>query len=229
MRNVREDFRHYARFCYRSESALWCAPRVLLAHPAALAVLWYRFGSWVRRFPVPLIKQLLQLWYWLWMPFVRAYSGVQLLPQTRIGPGLVILHFGGVVITRDCEIGPNCVLYHNVSLVTAKSRRGPKIGANFYAGVGTIIVGEVTIEDHVTCGAGSVVTRSVPRGAIVGGVPARILRFADEHDRFTENKSGGSKSPPEWMQAPDSLNQLAATDQVAPDQRSLIQERSSLT
>ena len=38
--------------------------------------------------------------------------------------------------------------------------------------VGAIIMGDVTIEDNVTCGAGSLVTRSVPRDAVVAGVPA---------------------------------------------------------
>lgn len=47
------------------------------------------------------------------------------------------------------------------------------------------------------------VTRSIPRGAIVAGVPASILCFRTERDRFSENRSGGSKARPEWMAPPD--------------------------
>jgi serine O-acetyltransferase len=135
------------------------------------------------------------------MPLVRVFTGVQIQPHTVIGPGLAILHFGGVVITRECEIGPNCLLYHNVSLVTMRSNHGPRIGANFYAGVGTTVIGEVTIEDDVTCGAGSMVTRSVPKDAVVAGVPARILRFRVQGENNAENRTLGAQTPG-WMSLP---------------------------
>ena len=135
------------------------------AHPAALAVIFYRFGAWAWRLRVPVLREALLIVYAAGMPFVRALTGVQIQPQTRIGPGLTILHFGGVVITRECEIGPNCLLYHNVSLVTMRSRRGPRIGANFYAGVGATVIGEVTIEGfasdvNLALGVGEATVRS---------------------------------------------------------------------
>lgn len=181
---------------------LWTLPYILYTHPASAAVMWYRFGSAAWRFGIPVIKQVWQLTYLLGVPLVRMYSGVQIQPQTIIEPGLAIMHFGGVVITRDCRIGPNCLLYHNVNMVTMKRGQGPRIGANFYAGVGTTIIGDVIIEDDVTCGAGSVVTRSIPRDAIVAGVPARILRFRQEGENNAENKTARWR-PPEWMEWPD--------------------------
>ncbi len=202
--NVREDLRHYAQYCYRDKSLLAVLLRVLYAHPASLAVMWYRFGSASWKLKIPVLKQLGQVIYLLFLPFVRIYTGVQLLPQTRIGPGLIILHFGGVVITRETTIGKNAVLYHNVSLVTAKSRWGPKIGDHFFAGTGTTIIGDVVIEDNVACGSGSLVTRSIPRDAIVTGSPARIRRFRDPSDRFTENMTS-PKRPVTWMKPPDGM------------------------
>ncbi len=199
--NLRADLRHYSRFCYENRPVWAVWPHILYAHPAAAAVIWYRFGSMAWRLSVPGVREVLQALYLLGLPLVRMYAGVQILPQTLIGPGLAILHFGGVVITRECEIGENCLLYHNVNLVTMKSRRGPRIGANFYAGVGTTIIGEVTIEDNVTCGAGSVVTRSVPKDAVIAGVPARILRFRKPNENNADNQTA-PVARPKWMPAP---------------------------
>jgi serine O-acetyltransferase len=196
-----EDLRHYSRFCYGGKPVWKVLPRLLIAHPGVVAVIWYRFGAAAWLSVIPIVKQLLQLVYLLGLPFVRLYSGVQIQPQTPIGPGLVVLHFGGVVIARECTIGRDCVLYHNVSIVTAKSREGPTVGDNFYAGVGCTIIGDITIENDVTIGAGSVVTRCVPQGAIVAGQPAGILRFRTEMDAFTENRSSPRTARP-WMQPP---------------------------
>jgi serine O-acetyltransferase len=202
--NLRADLRHYSRFCYASRPIWFIWPYILYAHPAAAAVVWYRFGSMAWRLSVPGVRHVLQLLYILGLPLVRMYSGVQIQPQTSIGPGLAILHFGGVVITRECEIGNNCLLYHNVSLATMTSRRGPRIGTNFYAGTGTTIIGEVMIEDNVTCGAGSVVTRSIPHDAVVAGAPARILRFRDPDENNADNRTARARRPL-WMTAPPDL------------------------
>jgi serine O-acetyltransferase len=204
------DFRHYSRFCYRGLPVWRIWPYIVYAHPAAAAVAWYRFGAMAWGTRVPVLRQLLQLIYALGMPFVRMYAGVQIQPTTRIGPGLAILHFGAGVITRECEIGDNCLLYHNVSIVTMKSQRGPRIGKNFYAGVGATIIGDLTIEDNVTCGAGSVVTRSVPQDAVVAGVPARILRFRAPKENNAENQTGPG-SPAAWMAAPVKTSPPAQT------------------
>lgn len=50
-----------------------------------------------------------------------------------------------------------------------------KVGNNVYIGQDSIILPGVTIEDNVIVGAGSVVTKSVPTGHIVGGNPAKII------------------------------------------------------
>ena len=51
-----------------------------------------------------------------------------------------------------------------------------KIGANCFIGCGAIIMPGVTIGDQVIVGAGSVVTKDVPSGSIVGGNPAKVIR-----------------------------------------------------
>ncbi len=56
-------------------------------------------------------------------------------------------------------------------------KRGASIGTS-----ATILCG-IVIEEGAIVGAGSVVTRNVPRGAIVAGNPARLLKHADEVQR----------------------------------------------
>lgn len=51
------------------------------------------------------------------------------------------------------------------------------IGANVWIGSHSIILPGVTIGDSAVVGAGSVVTRDVPPGALVSGSPAKVVRF----------------------------------------------------
>lgn len=208
--NLRADLSHYSRFCYCGQPLWRALPRILFAHPASVAVVWYRFGSMAWRMKIPVLRQLLQFIYLLFMPLIRMYSGVQILPRTRIGPGLTILHFGGVIVTEDCEIGDNCLLYHNVSIVTMKSNIGPRIGSSFYAGTGATIIGTITIEDNVTAGAGCVITKSVPRDAVVAGVPARILRLRRPGEIPAENRTGPYHRPGWLSSPPDAASTVVA-------------------
>jgi len=87
------------------------------------------------------------------------------------------------ILEDDCWIGPHVVLTNakypcspdvKGSLQGPLIRKGAKIGAN-----ATILPG-VEVGENALVGAGSVVVRDIPRGAVVAGNPARIIRFINE-------------------------------------------------
>jgi acetyltransferase-like isoleucine patch superfamily enzyme len=68
-----------------------------------------------------------------------------------------------------------------------------RVGRDCWIGHGAKVMVGTTIGDFAIVAAGSVVTRDVPEGVIVGGVPARVLRdrfdrpdLLDEHRRRIE-------------------------------------------
>lgn len=68
------------------------------------------------------------------------------------------------------------------------------IGDYVYIGNNSLIMPGVIIEDHVLVAAGSVVTKSIPRGMVVGGNPARIIctveDYLERNLQFNTNKRG---------------------------------------
>ena len=54
-----------------------------------------------------------------------------------------------------------------------------RIGHNVWIGYGACFLRGVAVGDNVIVGTNSVVTRDVPDNAVVGGIPARVLRMRD--------------------------------------------------
>lgn len=99
----------------------------------------------------------------------------------NLGPGFRLMHLGAFVrIKQNCRIGKNCTILPGV-VIGNKHLDGDEswvtIGDNCYIGLGAKIFGEVHIGDNVVIGANAVVTKDIPDNAIVGGVPAKILRI----------------------------------------------------
>lgn len=89
---------------------------------------------------------------------------------TEIAGGLRLTHPTGIVIHPKSRIGPNCMIFHQVTLA------GPVIlGGHVDIGTGAKIIGPLTIGDNARVGANAVVTRDVPAGATVAGIPARVI------------------------------------------------------
>ena len=91
------------------------------------------------------------------------------------------MHLGALVrIKRNCRIGKNCTILPGV-VIGNKQLDGDEswvtIGDNCYIGLGAKIFGEVHIGDNVIIGANAVVTKDIPDNAVVGSIPAKILKI----------------------------------------------------
>jgi serine O-acetyltransferase len=107
-----------------------------------------------------------------------------LLPsEALVGKGIVLEHYAlGIVIHPNVTIGDNCRIYHHVTIAGEMPLDAPDrvmIGNNVTIGVNAVILPRacagLTIGEGATIGAGAVVTKDVPPGAVMVGVPARII------------------------------------------------------
>lgn len=106
---------------------------------------------------------------------------LELPAATQIGKGLIIDHGFALVVNKHTIIGDYCRLRHCVTIgckVNDDGTQGPspRIGDRVEVGAGATIIGGIHIGNDAVIGAGAVVTKDVPEGAIVVGNPARIIK-----------------------------------------------------
>lgn len=142
-------------FCYPGLHALWLHR---MAH-----FLW-RHKLW---FPARCISHI-----------SRFLTEIEIHPGAKIGRRFFIDHGAGVVIGETAEIGDDVLMYQGAVLggtTLKKGKRHPTVGNNVVIGAKAIALGAITIGNGARIGAGSVVTKSVPPGATVVGIPGRIV------------------------------------------------------
>jgi serine O-acetyltransferase len=108
----------------------------------------------------------------------RFFTGIEIHPAARIGPGVFIDHGMGVVIGETAEIGENVTLYQGVTLggtSLKREKRHPTLERNVVVGTGGAVIGAITVGAGTRVGAGSVVVRDVPPNSVVVGVPGKVI------------------------------------------------------
>jgi serine O-acetyltransferase len=144
----------------------WAPSRALLGTIRSYQALQTRRGILPR-----LLRHVCVLRHRFW----SVVTGADVPLNARIGGGLLLPHANGIVIHPDAVIGPNCLLFQQVT-IGATQGGVPRIGGHVDIGAGAKIIGPITIGNHVLVGANAVVTRDVPAGCVVAGIPARIVR-----------------------------------------------------
>lgn len=98
-------------------------------------------------------------------------------PRTNISKGFVVMHPAGVVINGNAIIGENVIVQSGVVIGAARRLAGksPVIGSNVEIGTGAKILGDITVGNNVVVGANAVVVKDVPDGAVMMGIPAKVV------------------------------------------------------
>jgi serine O-acetyltransferase len=103
--------------------------------------------------------------------FWSVVTGADIPLNCQIAGGLLLTHPNGIVISPTASIGPNCLIFQQVTIVG-----DVKIGGHVDIGAGAKIIRPVKIGDHAQIGANAVVLCDVPAGATAVGIPAKIVK-----------------------------------------------------
>jgi acetyltransferase-like isoleucine patch superfamily enzyme len=134
----------------------------------------------------------LHLGRWSWIGHgtkIRVHEGeVRIGAKTVLGQECTISAFQHVSIGRECILADRVMLIdfdHGVVEVDRPIRlqgiykRDVRVGNNCWIGYGACVLRGVTIGDNCIVGTNAVVPKDVPDNAVVGGVPARLIRMRE--------------------------------------------------
>ena len=170
-----ERLREDIQSVFHRDPAARNAFEVLTCYPGMHAIWLHRLGHalWIRDF-----KWLARLV----SNFGRWLTGIEIHPGATIGRRFFIDHGMGIVIGETAEIGDDVTLYQGVTLGGTswnKGKRHPTLADGVVVGAGAKVLGPFTVGAGAKVGSNAVVTKEVPPGATVVGIPGRIIMKDD--------------------------------------------------
>jgi len=143
----------------------------ILLYPGVWAVLFHRLAHWLFKGELFFLARFIN-------HFARLFTGIDIHPGAEIGRNFFIDH-GFVVIGETVTIGDDVTMYQHVTLGGTNpadgvgGKRHPTILDGVIIGSGAQVLGPITVGARARIGANAVVTRDVPEGATMTGIPAR--------------------------------------------------------
>ena len=150
----------------------------ILFYPGVLSVGLHRIAHWLFRGELYFLARLVN-------HFARFLTGNDIHPGAVIGRHFFIDH-GFVVIGETAVIGDEVTVYQHVTLGGTNpaggeaGNRHPTIGNGAIIGSGAQVLGPIKVGERARIGANAVVTKDVPEGATMIGIPARSTLVAAE-------------------------------------------------
>ena len=134
---------------------------------------------------------------WSWLGHgckVRVHEGeLSIGAKSVLGQECTISCFQHISIGRECIVADRAMMIdfdHGMVEVERPIReqgiykRDVRIGHNVWIGYGACILRGVTVGDNAVVGTSAVVTADVPDNAVVGGVPAKLIRMRERPRTF---------------------------------------------
>lgn len=143
----------------------------ILLYPGVWAVGYHRIAHWLYRRGWFFAARAVNHWS-RWM------TAIDIHPGATIGRNFFIDH-GFVVIGETAEIHDNVTIYQCVTLGGTSpdngvaGKRHPTILNGAILGSGAQVLGPITVGERARVGANAVVTKDVPDGAVMVGIPAK--------------------------------------------------------
>jgi serine O-acetyltransferase len=150
----------------------------VLLYPGFFAIGFHRMAHWLYRGELYFAARLVN-------HIARMLTAIDIHPGAEIGRHLFIDH-GFTVIGETAVIGDDVTIYQCVTLGGTNpangipGKRHPTIGDGVIIGSGAQVLGPITLGARARVGANSVVTKDVPDGATMVGIPARATLIGAE-------------------------------------------------
>jgi len=144
----------------------------ILLYPGVHAVGLHRVAHWLFRGRLFFLARLVN-------HVARLLTGIDIHPGATVGRNLFIDHGQGVVIGETAVIADDVTIYQSVTLGGTDpsngvpGKRHPTLSDGVIIGSGAAVLGPIVVGARARIGANAVVTRDVPEGATMVGIPAR--------------------------------------------------------
>lgn len=154
----------------------------ILLYPGVLAVALHRIAHWLYEGDLFFLARLIN-------HLARFLTAIDIHPGATIGRNLFIDH-GFTVIGETAVIGDNVTIYQCVTLGGTNpangiaGKRHPTLENGVIVGSGAQVLGPITVGPGARVGANAVVTKDVPEGAVMVGIPAKpTLMDAEQYQK----------------------------------------------
>ena len=143
----------------------------IMLYPGVWALGLHRVAHWLYRGELYFLARLVN-------HFSRFLTAIDIHPGATIGRNFFIDH-GFTVIGETAMIGDDVTIYQCVTLGGTNpvngvaGKRHPTLSDGVVVGSGAQVLGPITVGPRAKIGANAVVTRDVPEGAVMVGIPAR--------------------------------------------------------